>query len=121
MKKLIFSAIAVFFSFTFVNAQNDLPNNLAPDMKYWFSQTQFQNSVEFAIKTRRTVRRCFIDGIEFTEQGYIRNLNGPKDSKLVKKICDSDSNEHIIKYVYVHPEDIKNIDKRNQNVQYIKF
>lgn len=124
MKKLLFFTaifiVASYLGISQVNTKKDLPDGMIPDTKYWFSQTQLQNSVELAIRTKQTVRRCYIDGLEFTQQGQT-NRFGPKDSKAVARISDADKSQHVIKVVFSHPDDIKGAIFRNSNVQFIKY
>lgn len=101
--------------------KHDLPKDMSPDIKYWFSETQLKNSTEFALQTGRTVRRCYIDGVEFTEQGYIKNPCSPKDSKQVARISESDKSQHVIKVIFSHPDDLNQTIFKNSNAQFIKF
>jgi hypothetical protein len=124
MKKIAFLTLVCIFINLSSKSQlvkQDLPKGMAPDVKYWFSETELKNSVELASKTGRLVRRCFIDGIEFTEQGYIKNPYAPKDSRSVARISESDKTQHVTKFIFSHPDDVEKMVFWNSNVQFAKF
>jgi len=119
MKKIIqIFAVLFLFCASSVKAQSQFVkrDTIIPDTKYWFSQTQLNNSVNFAIKTRHLVMRCYIDNIEFTESGYTKAPGGPKDSRLVAKRCAEDTLRVMCRYM--HPDDVK---VQHINTQLIKW
>lgn len=118
MKKIIQVLSILLFLCINTKGQSEFAkrDTIIPDTKYWFSQTQLNNSVAIASKTRHLVMRCYIDNIEFTESGYTKAFGGPKDSRLVARKHATDTLRVICRYM--HPDDVK---VQNLNTQFIRW
>lgn len=100
----------------------DLPIEVTPDLKFWYSETQLKNRIIIATLDKEKVIRYFINGVEYTEEGEIKKSKF-KDSRMVARMTRKNYTSFTIIRLMFDPKDVKFPEKTKATsyAQFIKF